>query len=486
MRKKNYLLLIFAVVVLGTFLRFYRMYDLAVFLADQASDSQKVLDMLRGKFTLLGPITSVGGFYNGPIVYYLTYPFYLLLRGDPIAGTVFQSTLSILTMPLLYLIGKKLKNEKAGLLAGFLFAVSPLMIDYSRAAFNTYPAIFFSTLIIYLFLLVLGRYNGLIALALGIMVGWVIQMHYFAVVFLFFVFLYPFFFKKSRLPFSYYVFVSCGFMLGIAPFLLFEFRHQFLNTQLFFKYLTLKKPEERNPIYNTLYIWPYVTGRLLFGKQFVIGLIGFVLIIASTVIMFVKKRVKSLSVFILLFILVFLTGFVYGRTMHDHYIISFHTSLIFLFALIIVNFFKEKNIFIIAVCFVLIMINFSSWNLTKEKHPLQNGLNMADFKNAASIISKDKKEVYNVAMHSQGDNRAMPLRYMLSLIGEQPLDYEHYGEAETLYFIAPKREGLRKQTMWEYTSFGPSQIIKKWDLNKDYFLYKIGKFYINQNIITKQ
>lgn len=101
MRKKNYLLLIFAVVVLGTFLRFYRMYDLAVFLADQASDSQKVLDMLRGKFTLLGPITSVGGFYNGPIVYYLTYPFYLLLRGDPIAGTVFQSTLSILTMPLL-------------------------------------------------------------------------------------------------------------------------------------------------------------------------------------------------------------------------------------------------------------------------------------------------------------------------------------------------------------------------------------------------
>jgi len=475
MRKKYYLFLFLLIVVLGIFLRFYRMNDLAVFSADQASDSQKVLDMLRGKFTLLGPITSVGGFYNGPIVYYLMYPFYFFFKGDPIAGTVFQSTLSILTIPLLYLIGKKLKNEKAGVLAGFLFAISPLIIDYARATFNAYPAIFFSTLIIYLFLLVIEHYNGLMALSLGVMIGWIVQMHYFALVFLLLVFLYPLFFKKNRLPFSYYIFISLGFLLGIAPFLLFELRHQFLNTQLFLKYLTIKKPEKINPIYNTLYIWPYVTGWLLFGKQFIPGLIGFGAMALSTIILFIKKRVTRLSVFIVLFILVFLTGFVYGRIMHDHYLISFHTSLILLFAFMIVYLFKEKNILIIISCLILVIINFSSWNLTKEKHPLQSGLNMKDFKTAALIINRDKREGYNVAMHAQGDNRAMPLRYMLSLIGEQPLDYEHYGEAQCLYFILPKKEKVEEQTMWEYKSFGSSEIINKWEITKDYLMYKLVK-----------
>ncbi len=475
MRKKNYLLLLFLIIILGAFLRLYRISELAVFLADQASDSQKVLDMLRGKFTLLGPITSVGGFYNGPIVYYLMFPFYFLFKGDPIAGTIFQSTLSVLTIPLLYLLGKKIKNEEVGLLAGFLLAISPLMIDYARATFNAYPAIFFSTLIIYLFFIVLERYNNLIALLLGIMIGWIIQMHYLAIVFLFLVILYPSISKKNRFPFSYYCFVLAGFVLGIFPFLLFEIRHQFLNTQLFFKYLAIKKSEKINPIYNTLYIWPYVTGWLLFGKQLVLGMVGFVIIAASTINSFIKKQTKPLSVFIFLFVLVFLTGFVYGRTMHDHYLISFHTSLIFLFALMVINLFKKKDFFIIATCLILAAINFNSWNLTKEKHPLQNGLNMADFKKSASIIKKDGDGVYNVAMHAQGDNRAIPLRYMLSWIGEKPLDYEHYGEAQTLYFIIPKNEKLEQQTMWEYKSFGSSKVIKKWDITKSYFMYKLCK-----------
>lgn len=475
MRKKRVLFLLFLILILGTALRFYRMNDLVVFLADQASDSQKVLDMLRGKFTLLGPITSVGGFYNGPIVYYLMYPFYLLFKGEAIAGTVFQSILSIATIPLIYLLGKKIKNEKVGLIAGFLFAISPLMIDYSRAAFNSYPAVFFSTLIIYLLILVTDRYQKVLTLFLGIMIGWIIQMHYFAVVFLFLALLYPVFIKKSRLPLSYYFFLFCGFFIGIAPFLLFEIRHQFLNVNLFLKYLISKKAGGIRSINNSLYVWPQVTGLILFGNQFVAGLLGFILITVSTVVIVVKRQVKHLSIFSLLFFLVFLTGLIYGRTMPNHYIISFHTSLILLFTLMINAIFKGKNIYIILFCLILTVINYPAWNLTKKMHPIQRGLDIADFKNAAAIIDQDKKGVYNVAMHAQGDNRAMPLRYMLALANESPLDYEYYGEAEYLYFIIPKTETLKKQTMWEYTSFGASKVVGKWNLNNNFYIYKLDK-----------
>lgn len=461
--------------ILGAILRFYRARELAVFLADQASDSQKVLDMVHGKLTLLGPITSVGGFYNGPIVYYLMYPFYLLFKGDPLAGTVFQTVLSLATIPLVYLIGKKIKNETVGRMAAFLFAISPLMIDYSRAAFNSYPAIFFSTLIIYLFILLIERYRWWLAVFIGIMIGWIVQMHYFAGVFLILTLFYPLFIKKNRLPISYYFLLLTGFVAGISPFLLFEVRHQFLNTQLFFKYLVSSKAGNPWSINNTLYIWPQVTGWLTFGNQFALGALGFVAIAASTVSAFLKKQVKHISIFIWLFFLVLFTGLIYGRTMHDHYIISFHASIIILLALAIVSVFKGKSLPILICCLILFAVNFPAWNLLAAKHPLQRGLNMTDFKKAAEIIKKDEKGVYNVAMHAQGDNRAMPLRYFLTLTDEKPLDYEHYGEADTLYFIIPNSESLQKQTMWEYISFGSSRVLNKWQLNKDYVIYKLGE-----------
>lgn len=65
MKKTFFFLLV--IIVLASLLRFYKMEDLTIFLADQASDSTKVYEMTKGHFTLLGPITSVAGFYNGPI-----------------------------------------------------------------------------------------------------------------------------------------------------------------------------------------------------------------------------------------------------------------------------------------------------------------------------------------------------------------------------------------------------------------------------------
>jgi len=73
-------MIIIIIMIIAAVIRTYHMRDLAVFLADQASDSTAVFNILKGDFTLLGPITSVGGFYNGPIVYYLMAPIFWIFK----------------------------------------------------------------------------------------------------------------------------------------------------------------------------------------------------------------------------------------------------------------------------------------------------------------------------------------------------------------------------------------------------------------------
>jgi len=476
MKSRRSLFILFIILVLAAFLRFYKVESLAVFLSDQASDSTKVLEMTHGHLTLLGPITSVGGFFNGPIVYYLMLPFYWILKGQPVAGTVFQTVLQIATIPFIFLVGKKLKNETVGFLAAFFFAVSPLMVDYSRAAFNSYPAVFFSTLIIYLFLKITDRQSIWLTLIMGVAIGFIIQMHYFCITFVIVTFLYPFLFEKKLLSLNYFLTLFFGVVFGFSPFIVFELRHSFLNTHLFLKYLTSQTKSTKSIFFN-LYIWPKTTGLLLFGGNFIFGLLGFLGIIATTIAFYLRKQIKKdcFFLFAFLFTVVFCVGQIYGGLMQHHYIVSFHTSLIILFALVIYSLLRKNLLLISIFCFLIFLINLPHWNLEKARHPLQQGMAIADFKKAAKIIQQDKKGVYNVAMHTQGDNRAMPLRYLLLLVREHPLNYEHYGEAETLYFIIPKNEKIKDQTMWEYTSFGSSNIVNKWEINDQYFLYKITK-----------
>lgn len=476
MKHKRHILLFLFIVLLGIVIRFYRMGDLAVFLADQASDSTVVLNLLHGKLTLLGPISSVGGFFNGPVVYYLMLPFYLVLNGHPIAGTLFQTTLSIATIPLVYLLGRSVKNTQVGLIAAFLFAISPLMIDYSRAAFNSYPAVFFSTLIMYFFVNLKDHFSVLKIMIIGLLIGFIVQMHYLAVSFLIFSLLYPVFIHRKLVTLKYYSLLLLGIIAGLLPFLLFELRHQFLNINLILKYFFSAK-ETGKSIMSIFQIWPEITSKLLLGNSYILGITGFLITSFVAVFVFVRNKTeqKQLAPYFFLFLIVFTAGMIYGGKMQTHYVIIFHTSLIVLFSLTIWHVLKGNENYLILFSLIVLFINGQNWNLEKKIHPLQDGLSIADFKQTAEIIKNDKKNKFNIAMHAQGDNRAMPLRYFLTLLNDKPMPYENYSEAENLYFLIRKNEELSKIKMWEYTSFGDSKILKHWIINKDYLLYKLGK-----------
>ncbi|MBI1982345.1 MAG: hypothetical protein HYS68_02065, partial [Candidatus Levybacteria bacterium] len=74
---------VLGILLVAAFLRLYKISDYMTFLGDEGRDALVVYGILHGKFTLLGPTASVGGFFLGPIYYYFMAPFLWLFNYDP-------------------------------------------------------------------------------------------------------------------------------------------------------------------------------------------------------------------------------------------------------------------------------------------------------------------------------------------------------------------------------------------------------------------
>src|SRR3972149_4894161 len=131
--RKYYLSLIFILFVImpAAYMRLYRISEYLTFLGDEGRDVLVVKRMLIDhKFTLLGPITSVGSIYMGPVYCYFMTPFLLLWRFDPVGPSIMVALFSVATVFLIYLLSRDFLNPTVGYIASFLYAISPLTIIY--------------------------------------------------------------------------------------------------------------------------------------------------------------------------------------------------------------------------------------------------------------------------------------------------------------------------------------------------------------------
>jgi 4-amino-4-deoxy-L-arabinose transferase-like glycosyltransferase len=139
MNKRFWLLPLFvlAILLVGSYLRLYRIDEYLTFLGDEGRDVIRVRQMLvEGDLIFLGPTASVGGFFLGPLYYYLMAPFLWLWRYDPVGPAVMVALFGIATIYLVYYFGKKVFHTSVGLTAALLYALSPLTIAYSRSSWK--------------------------------------------------------------------------------------------------------------------------------------------------------------------------------------------------------------------------------------------------------------------------------------------------------------------------------------------------------------
>src|ERR1035437_6987442 len=127
------------ILILAAFLRLYRIADYMTFLGDEGRDVLTVYGILHGHLTLLGPTSSVGGFFLGPIYYYFMAPFLWLFNYNPVGPAVMVALFGVATVWLIYKVCADFFNAKIGLVASFFYAISPLVIAYSRSSWNPNP-----------------------------------------------------------------------------------------------------------------------------------------------------------------------------------------------------------------------------------------------------------------------------------------------------------------------------------------------------------
>lgn len=119
---------IICVTVLGTFLRFYHIGVKSLWIDEAFSfrSAQLPLSQIWGAQALVEP---------NPPLYYTLLKLWILFFGESEAALrSLSAVIGILTIPLIYVLGRSLGNQQLGLIAALLLAISPINIQYSQEA----------------------------------------------------------------------------------------------------------------------------------------------------------------------------------------------------------------------------------------------------------------------------------------------------------------------------------------------------------------
>jgi 4-amino-4-deoxy-L-arabinose transferase-like glycosyltransferase len=494
---KRYLpfILLILILLLAAYLRLYRIADYMTFLGDEGRDVLVAKEILQGNFTLLGPRSSAGDFFMGPAYYYMITPFLWLFRYDPVGPAVMVAILSVVTTWLIFFVGTKWFNKKAGLFAASLYAVSPIVITYSHSSWNPDVLPFFSLLAIYLLFKANTENKGIkYFVGVGILLGISLQLHYLALFLIATVFLYTLLTKKHVV--KRYAGMIVGFIIGFSPFLAFEVRHSFLNTKTIFSFIfsdTLQQKgyETGGTFLSTIadvffrifaklvFYFPSIDKYNLFSPLQLDLFSWFVMLVSIAAIVglwFIKNKQALILIALWLFLGVFLFGF-YKKQIYDYHF----TFLFPLPFLIIGNFFSQlltlgknnkQKIAAIGLSMGL-FIGIFAYNL--------NGMPFRYIPNrqkeqvkliANSVIQHADNKPYNFALISKG-NSDHAYRYFLETLGHPPVTLEN-----TL--IDPDRKSATDQllivcedleceplgySLFEVAGFGRAEIVEEWNIS---------------------
>jgi hypothetical protein len=227
---KHTLVVLLIILMIGFFLRGYKVVDRFQFAHDGDLYSWMVKDVVVDHhIRLIGQITSTPGIFIGPIFYYSIIPFFMLTSMTSLGVVYFGLVLSLITLISYYYIFAKSFDKFTGLIATFLQAVL-----ISRVTFDNWivPTVTTSLWEVWYFFCVYQIAKGQywIAPILGLLVGTIWHIN--------------FALAPSLLAIPVAVLVSkklpnlknilagiTGFLIPSVPLFLFEFKHHFSQTR---------------------------------------------------------------------------------------------------------------------------------------------------------------------------------------------------------------------------------------------------------------
>lgn len=483
---------IILIILLGAFLRLYRIADYMTFLGDEGRDSLVWLRMVReGKFTLIGPVTSIGNMHLGPLYYYLILPFSVIFGFNPVGSSVGVALFGLATIFLIYWVGKKWFGEVVGLTTAFLYAISPVVITFSRSSWNPNVMPFFALLTVWSIWQFWQNKKFLWLSIAGVSVSFAIQSHYLGLLLaplvgLFWLITLKNIFKNKKLMKQFIIF-SFGslvlfFLLTIAPLLWFDLRHNFINYQAFRQFFTDRQTTVNFKLYKAIPsfwpLWEVMVTRLIAAKDIVLGVwIAAVLLIGTIFSVWrlgiIRTKAKKVLankglVLIIVWLLVGLWGMgLYKQHIYDHYFGFLFPALFLLTGVVLGELLKIKKVgkflFLALVAFI-VFLDFQNSPLRYPPNSQMRRVKEVDRK----LIEETGGKPFNFGLIAK-QNYEAGYAFFLELWGKKPseIDPQRFSETITdqLFVVCedPVCEPINNPKA-EIANFGWSKVDKEWEI----------------------
>lgn len=266
------------ILLLALGLRLYRISEYMTFLGDEGRDVRIVRDLItKGNLVFIGPQTSIGNMYLGPLYYYMMAPALALSGLNPVGPAIMIALLGTFTIWFTWFVARRWFGSKAALVAALLFALSPVAIIYSRSSWNPNPMPFFALLCVWGIYEVWSEKKYKWLPYVGISFAAALQMHYLGLL------LAPTLFifwlislrsikdKKERKIFRHEtVWAILWFVLIMFPLVLFDIKHHGQNINAFIQFFSNRQTTVNlNPARSDRFLPAIesIVSELLLGSQ---------------------------------------------------------------------------------------------------------------------------------------------------------------------------------------------------------------------------
>ncbi|OGM34154.1 hypothetical protein A3D84_04050 [Candidatus Woesebacteria bacterium RIFCSPHIGHO2_02_FULL_42_20] len=496
-----FLLLILA---LSAFFRLWRISEYMTFLGDEGRDAiivRRLLVFLDP--ILIGPGTSIGNMYLGPLYYYFMAPWLFLFGLSPAGPAVGIAVLGVATVFMVWFVSREWFGVKAAWIAAFFYAISPVVITYSHSSWNPNIMPFFAILSMYSLWKIFKKGKVIWYLILGTSFAFVLQSHYLGLlllptilVFLLFVFVkirilklfenwkleFVNFLRNTLLAFIIFV----GLM---SPLAVFDARHDWQNAAAIKKFfLERQTTVSAKPWANldkTLPIYDQINSSLVGAGDINATYIvtwGSIWTLAWAIYESIRKRKLVFQTSFLLVLAWLGFGIIglslYKQQIYDHYF-GFLFPAIFIFLGTLFSFIWKKSnrvgkIILVLTVGYLVLVNLAGnplrYSLNRQ---LQRSLEVAD-----KIVEESNFARFNIAVIAER-NYEDAYQYILEwrfdpVVDIDPLNYEATSTDQLFVVCELQKEKCdpTHNPKTEVANFGWSKIEGEWDVG-GVTLYKL-------------
>lgn len=487
-----------AILLTGAFLRLWRIREYMTFLGDEGRDVLIVKRMIVDHdITFLGPTASVGGFFLGPIYYYFITPFLWAFNLDPVGPAVMVALFGIATIGLVYIAGKHFYSTTAALVASSLFAVSPVVIAYSRSSWNPNIVPFFSLLFVYSLSKAVETHKKKWYFIAGSCIGIGLQLHYLFTflipVGVVFVLLYD---RDGKRRIIQYAFALAGCLAWLMPFIGFEIKNRFPNTLTIYRFISAGKEVafSGNPLSTVSGVVFRLFARLIFkfppSEQLSIelydmdwwwrtGIIVAVVVTIAYALYRVFRFRKQADVLVGLWLLfgAGLFGF-YQKAIYDYYFVIMFGLPFLLFGSLISICMNNRFVKWVSIAAVAVLLWFN-WNGRPFIYPPNRQIEQVE-RIAREIYTMSGGRPYNFGLVTNG-NSDHAYRFFLESWGHPPVTIENPD-------IDPPRQTVTDQLvvlcefptcqplghpLWEIAGFGQAEIDQELDIGLSMKVFRL-------------